>query len=386
MSFSSLSKKPARYILGLSAGASCVGIDASLVRVKGFGPEARIKFIKHQHFPYTPGFQIRLLTGRKSARELSLLHFEMGERLAEAALDMLAIAQEESVEVDLIASSGFTVSHAAPRGPDSPIGTLQIGESAVIAERTELPVVSDFAARDLAAGGQGALLRPYLDWLLFKRTDHTVACLHLGGMARVTIVTPRFDEVSAFEIGPCCISIDGIVRLLSHGAQPDDRTGKIAGKGVVVDEFLDYLLDHPYFNRVPPKTTCRDEFGSDVYLRDAVAARRDHAMEDLVATVTSACAYSVIRAFSRFVTPQYDVDRVVVSGLGARNKTLVRNINNGLRDTLVRPTSRYGIPCEAVEALAVAVLGNETVCGYPSNVPSVTGARRPVILGKLTPA
>jgi anhydro-N-acetylmuramic acid kinase len=345
-----------------------------------------MKLVSAQHFAHTPSMQTRLLATRKDVRELGILNFDLGERLAEAALDMLALADEEDIKIDFISSPGHTVAHFPPRGPESPLGALQIGESAVIAERTNLPVISGFHSRDLAAGGQGALLRPYADWILFRRDDHTTACLHLGGLARVTIVTPNFDDVLAFDIGPCNMVIDGAMRILSHGAQTGDKAGVVASKGVVVDEFLDFLLDHSYLRRVPPKSTSRIDFGPDVYLRDALSGRREHALEDLVATVTSAVAYSVTRAFTRFISPQHPVSRIVVTGQGVRNKTLMQSIRNGLPDTKIRPSDRYEIPFDAMDAISAAILGNEMVCGRPANVPSATGARRPVILGKYTPA
>lgn len=385
MSLTKIRGKAVCYGLGLTAGASGEGIDAALVRIKGRAPDVLLKFIKHQYFPYTPAMQARLLAARKDARALALLHFELGERLSEAALDMQAIAREEECEVDFIGSTGYTVAHFPPRGSENSIGALQLGEPALIAERTEVPVVSDFQARDMAAGGQGSLLRPYVDWLLFRREAHTVACLHLGALATVTVVTPRFEELLAFDIGPCNMAIDNTLRMLSHGNLTKDKGGALAAKGVVIDEFLEYLLDHRYYSRVPPKSTGRDEFGPEVYLRDAISGRRDHSMEDLVATVTSAVAYSVIRAFTRFVQPHHNVSRVIITGGGALNKTLLNQIKAGLKGVVVRSSDRYGLPFQAMDAVGAALLAHEAIFESPGNAPSATGARRPVVLGRITP-
>jgi anhydro-N-acetylmuramic acid kinase len=166
-----------------------------------------------------------------------------------------------------------------------------------------------------------------------------------------------------------------------------DQDGAMAARGNVVSEFLEYLLEHPYFGRQPPKSTGREEFGAEVYLHDALAARKDgHPVEDLVATVTAAVAYSIIQACNRYVAPNHQLARVIVSGGGAANPTLVNRIAKGLTDSVVRTSAEYGIPSDAREAISFAILGNETICGTPANVPSATGASGPVILGKITPA
>ena len=384
MNLDAIRRKTTRFAIGLMSGSSCDGVDAALVRIKGTGKGLHMKLIRFETFPYSVNFQARLLAPRMDSQEICTLNFELGERLAEAAQAMLKIAAEELCEVDFVSSHGHTVAHVPPRGAEK-IGTLQIGEPAIIAERTGLPVVSDFRPRDMAAGGQGAPLVPYADWVLFERDDRTVACLNIGGIANITVVTPSFEEVLAFDTGPGNMAIDGAVRLLTRGAQQMDKDGAAAARGDVIDEFLEFLLDHPYFSRVPPKSTGREEFGAEVYLRDALAARKDHPFDDHIATVTTAVAYSIIRAYNRFVHPQYDVSRLIVSGGGAMNQTLIRYLKQGLPNIKVRTSDEYGIPHHAREAIAFAILGNETICGTPANVPHATGARHSVILGKITP-
>jgi len=367
------------------SGTSCDGIDAALVRLKGTGPNLHVKLIVFNTYPYTPDFRVRLLNPRIDARELCLLDFELGDRFAEAALEMAQVAREKDCEADFVASHGHTLAHVPP-GANDRAGTLQIGQADVIAERTGLPVVSDFRPRDMAAGGQGAPLVPYADWMLFHRADRTCVCLNIGGIANATVVTPEFSGVTAFDTGPGNMAIDGAVRLLTKGDLQMDEDGQMAAKGVVIDEFLDYLLDHPFFAKPPPKSTGAEEFGPQVYLRDALASRREHPIEDLVATVTAAVAYSIVRAHSRFIKPNHEIHRLVVSGGGAHNNTLMRRIQQGLPEMHIRLSDQYGIPCDAREAVAFAILGNETLCGTPANVPQATGARRAVVLGKITPA
>ena len=384
MNLEEIRNKPARFIVGLMSGSSSDGLDAVLVRVKGTGPGMAMKLIAHRHFPYSSGFRTRLLAEHMDAREICLLNFELGGHFADGVAEMLKLAEENNCTVDFVASHGHTVAHCPPSADDH-YGTLQIGEPSVIAERAGLPVVSDFRPRDMAAGGQGAPLVPYADWILFRRAETPVACLNLGGIANFTVVTPEFEDVIAFDTGPCNMAIDGAVRLLTRGTKEMDKDGVAAAKGLVIDEFLEYLLSPRYFRKVPPKSTGREEFGPANYLRDALAARREHSYEDLVATVTHAVAKSILDAFTRFIKPQYEIPNVVVGGGGANNKTLMKLLRKGLHGITVFKSDQYGIPLEAREAIAFAILGNETVCGTPANVPKATGARHPAVLGKITP-
>ena len=366
------------------SGTSCDGVDAALIRIKGTGPEMAIKPMAFQSLPYDKEIRTRLLAPRMDARELCALNFEIGQHMADAAQEMLKVAQEEPCKVDFIATSGHTIAHLPPRNSEK-IGTLQIGEPAVIAERCNIPVVSDFRQRDMAAGGQGAPLIPYADWVMFHRKDRTAVFLNIGGIANVTVVPPKAQDLIAFDTGPGNMAIDGAMRLLTSGEKHMDADGKTAAKGVVIDEFLDYLLGHPYFNEMPPKSTGREDFGPEVYLRDALASRRDHSHQDLIATVTTAVAYSVVRAYNRFIKPNYEVSRFVISGGGAHNKTLIKRIKSGLPGLTVRLSDYYGIPVDTREAIAFAILGNETICGTPANFPQATGASHRAVLGKITP-
>jgi anhydro-N-acetylmuramic acid kinase len=384
MDLQAIRTKRVRFVIGLMSGTSCDGVDAALVRIKGSGPGLLMKLVHFETVPYDPGFKTRLLTLRKDAREIALLNFDLGHRFADATQLLLERAREEGVEVDFIASHGHTLAHIPPRGPAGQCGTLQIGEPAVLAERAGLPVISNFRPRDMAAGGQGAPLVPYADWLLFAREDRTVVCLNLGGIGNLTVVTPESAQVLAFDTGPVNMAIDGAVRLLTHGQRDIDQNGEAAAKGVVIDEFLDYLLDHPFFQRVPPKSTGADEFGPEVYLRDALESRRDNSFDDLLATVTASVAYTIIRAYNRFVKDHFDVSRIIINGGGAHNETLVNYLKKGLGPS-IRTSDEYGIPSDAREAISFAILGNETVSGLPANLVSATGAKKPVVLGNITP-
>lgn len=384
MKLDRIRKKKVRFVVGMMSGTSCDGIDAALVRIEGTGREQSLQLGRFEMFPYPQGIQARLLAPSFNAREICLLNFELGALFAEAAEKTIEAAREQDCEVDFIASHGHTIAHIPPRG-DEPSGTLQIGEAAVIAERTGLPVVSDFRTGDVAAGGQGAPLVPYADWLLFSRADRTVVCLNLGGIANFTVVTPDLDNVTAFDSGPGNMAIDGAVRFLTRGTQQMDNKGQAAAAGKVIDEFRDYLLDHPYFRRVPPKTTGREEFGAEVYLRDALNSRRDNSFEDLIATVTAATAESIANAYNRFIKPYHESARLIIGGGGVKNLTLMGLLRAALPDAHIRMSDQYKIPHDAREAIAFAVLGNEAISGNASNCPKATGARHPAILGKITP-
>ena len=343
-----------------------------------------MKLIAHR-VPHDNDLRNRLLTEHMTAKDVCLLNFELGEVMAEACLSMMDIAEDNQVEVDFISVHGHTVGHYPPGAGTNQVGTLQVGEAAVIVQRTKIPVVSDFRVRDMAAGGQGAPLVPYADWLLFRRDDRTVVCLNIGGIANITVVTPKFEDVLAFDTGPGNIAIDGAVRLLSRGARAFDENGEAAKRGKVIDEFLEYLLSDSYFSKEPPKSTGRERFGVEAYLRDALANRREHPYEDLIATVTQATVQSVAEAYRNYVIPKYDVAHMIVSGGGAMNSTLMFRLQEALPEIKIYISDRIGISYDAREAIAFAILGNETVCGTPANVPQATGASEAVVLGKITP-
>ncbi|HNZ48730.1 MAG TPA: anhydro-N-acetylmuramic acid kinase [Candidatus Hydrogenedentes bacterium] len=385
MNLEAIRAKKSRFAIGLMSGTSCDGVNAVLVRIKGTGPGLAIKLLAHQTFPYTTDFQNKLLVEHMSAKEVCLLNFELGQLLAEASLAMLDQADDHEVEVDFIAAHGHTVGHYPPGSGNDRVGTLQIGEPAIIAHQTKLPVISDFRVRDMAAGGQGAPLVPYADWLLFQREEKNIVCLNIGGIANFTVVTPKFEDILAFDTGPGNIAIDATVRLLSRGSRAFDENGDAARRGKVIDEFLEYLLSDSYFQKEPPKSTGRERFGLEAYLRDALASRRNHSYEDLVATVTEATVRSIADAYRNYIAPNYEATQMIVGGGGAMNNTIMTRLQQELPEMKIFISDRVGISYDAREAIAFAILGNETIFGTPANVPQATGASESVVLGKITP-
>ncbi len=365
-------------VVGLMSGTSCDGVDAAVVEVRR-GEHLRVRTLATWSRPYGEAERqalLRLSTSEATTEDLCRQNFEIGERLAEAALQALACAGLGPGDVHLVASHGHTAWHVPGHS------TLQLGEAAVVAERTGLPVVSNFRARDVAAGGQGAPLVPYLDWLLFSHPGRHRAVQNLGGIANVTYLPASGgpDAVVAFDTGPGNMVMDGVVELLT-GRRYDDR-GRMAATGTPQPALLQELLQDPYFAQPPPKSTGREVFGAS-YARALVERGRALGIpdEDLVATVTYLTARTVADAY-RFLGR---VDEVLLSGGGVHNETLVRWIRELLAPVPVRTTAEEGVDPDFKEAVAFAVLGALTAWGLAGNLPSATGARRPVVLGDITP-
>ncbi len=383
MDIQRIQDKDVRVGIGLMSGTSCDGIDAALVKLRGTGADLCAELVAFETFAYGDAFRERLLAGGFTEDALCTLHWELGALLADAAETLAQEARERGLEVDFVASHGHTLAHQPPP-QSSRAGTLQLGEAAVIAERLGCLVVSDFRPNDLAAGGQGAPLVPYADWVLFRREKENVAALNIGGIANFTVVTPDLDQVYAFDTGPGNMIIDGAMGILTDGEARMDEDGAAAARGTVAPTLLERLLAHPYFDRTPPKSTGREDFGSLEYLLGVLTEDREQSADDIMATVTAAVARSIAEAFQRFIVPETDVTEVIVGGGGASNPTLMDLLRKELAGVAVRPMDDFGVPSDVREAMAFAILGNETLCGTASNVPKATGARRPVVLGKVT--
>ena len=370
-----------RRVVGLISGTSADGIDAALVELDGAGETTRARVLDFRTLPFDPDLRARVLALKEArAEELLRVHVRLGEEFARAALDLITRARRQGVEVHLIGSHGQTARHH-PRAaePDGRAATLQLGEPAIIAERTGLPVVADFRPRDIAAGGEGAPLVPLVDWLLFRRAGATRACLNLGGIANVTVVTDRLDSVRAFDLGPANMPMDLVVQAWTAGAETFDRDGARAAAGRVDSALVTELLRHPYLALPPPKSTGREAFG-DVFVTPLLA-RYAGREADLVASLTRFTAESVAAGIRRWVPEP--IDEVLASGGGVRNRALMSALATALAPIPVRSLAEVGVDPDAKEAVAFAVLANETLFGRPGNVPGATGAAGPRVLGKL---
>ena len=261
-------RKKSCLVIGIVSGTSADGIDTALVRIDGTGLSTRAETVAFQTVPYSdPLREAVLALPQGSAADICRMNFVLGERFAAAAVDLMKRASVEAEEVDFVGSHGQTVYHIPPRMGD--VGsTLQIGEADVIAERTGLPVVSDFRTRDVAAGGEGAPLSAYVDYLLFRRKGPPRVLLNLGGIGNLTVVTEDIEEVFAFDTGPANMPLDELVRIITQGKEHYDRAGRMAAKGRIVENLLHKLLEHPYLNIPIPKTTGRETFGRGFVMID----------------------------------------------------------------------------------------------------------------------
>ncbi|MBI4575626.1 MAG: anhydro-N-acetylmuramic acid kinase [Planctomycetes bacterium] len=378
-------EKPRRRVIGLMSGTSVDGVDAALVEVEAQGVATRVRLVAHRSYPYSAATQARIhALFEGSVRDVCEMNFVLGGILAEAALRLCRDSGEDMETVDLIGSHGQTVCHITPQieGVNS---TLQIGEGAVIAERTGRVTVCDFRPRDIAAGGSGAPLVPYVDWLLFRRSGRVRALQNLGGIANVTVVTEDPSGVFAFDTGPCNMVLDDLARRVTGEPTAMDQDGKLSALGRVDARLLEVLHRHPYLEVAPPKSTGREVFGRAFTQKLADHYDPDRLL-DLLATLCRFVAESIRDAYRHHVEPRRGVDEVLLSGGGAHNRTLVAHLVELFGAVPVRVLDTgEGVPSDAKEAVAFAVLANETVHGIAANLPGATGARHPVVLGKVIP-
>lgn len=390
-----ITNKRKRKVVGLMSGTSADGVDAALVEIEGCGLDTDVRLMEFITYPFPKGVRNRVFQlfspSDCSVEDVCEMNFVLGDVFAQAALDVIAQAGLETSEVDLIGSHGQTVCHLPDGTGITAYGrairsTLQIGEPAVIAHRTGIVTVGDFRVADIAAGGQGAPLVPYVDFLLFRDSERSRAIQNIGGISNVTVLPAggNLEDILAFDTGPGNMVIDEMVRIITDGQKSYDRNGKMASEGVPSEHLLQKLLSHPFVRRRPPKTTGREEFGTDFARKLLDEANRLGVSDaDLFATVTAYTAECIHQNYERFILPEYDVSEILISGGGMRNLTLMDFLRERFRPIPVRSVEDFGLVSDAKEAVAFAVLANEAVHGNPGNVPSATGADRPVVLGKI---
>ena len=368
-------------VAGVMSGTSLDGIDVALVDLRMQRGRLRVVPIFFASTPYPKAVREALLgvsNAMTHTATIARLHFILGELYADAILH----ASRRFVKPDLIGMHGQTIFHEGQ--PVQYLGrrvasTLQIGEAAVVAERTGVRTISNFRERDVAAGGQGAPLVPYIDFLLFARERQSRAALNIGGIANVTLLPKgaRPETIVAFDTGPGNMVMDALVQHSSNGKQQCDRNGTIARHGKVHEKLLAAMLGDPYFKMPPPKSTGRERFGRE-FVSGLVAT--GVAVEDLIATATEFTARSIALAIPEGV-------ELIVSGGGVHNRWLMKRLTAALPEGVTMTTSaEHGIDPDAKEAIAFAVLAYEFTKGRSSNLPSATGAGRAVLLGKDSPA
>jgi anhydro-N-acetylmuramic acid kinase len=374
------------------SGTSADGIDAVVAEIAGSGRQLRARVLAHAHQPFAPVMRRRILhlCLHGTVAEICELNFALGEHFARAALAAIRRAKRKPGDIAAIGSHGQTIHHLPNARTPS---TLQVGEPAVIAERTGITTVADFRVRDMAAGGQGAPLVPYADWALFTDKTRPRIVQNIGGIGNLTFLPPRaeLDQVIAFDTGPGNMVMDALVTALTRGRQTFDRDGRWAARGHVSEKLLAELMAHPFLQRRPPKTTGREEFG-EVFLRGMLASARRLRLrpEDMVATATAFTAASIADAYRRFVFPKLKADergslQIILGGGGAKNPTLREMLGRRIGVGALFTHEDFGIANAAKEALAFAILAHETLLGNPGNAPTATGARRAAVLGKIVP-
>src|SRR5215469_15672407 len=372
------------------SGTSADGIDVALVGILGRGFNLRLDLLAHEHFDYPQPVREAILQAMNSLHasvaDLSRLNFILGELYADA----IKKTQQRSrtKKLGLIGCHGQTIYHQGERSAflgKNVSCTWQTGEGAIIAERLRVPVVSDFRPADMAAGGKGAPLVPFLDYVLFRDRRVGRIVQNLGGIANLTAIPANAgpEDVIAFDTGPGNMVIDQLMQLLFD--QPYDNEGNVAATGHILDAILEETLQKPFFCRKPPKTTGREEFGHE-FVQDFLRRCGEAAKADIITTATALTGISIADAIKDFVLPTGKYQEYIVSGGGVANESLMRMLEMGasaLRLKL-KTTDDWGIPSQAKEAMAFAVLAYQTWHRQPSNIPSATGAKRPAVLGKIS--
>jgi anhydro-N-acetylmuramic acid kinase len=418
------------------SGTSADGIDVALARISGAPPQLNAKLLGHTSFDFPPALRKEILRVAEqrpiSAGELSQLNFRLGHIYADAVLAACKKLRIPPRRVDLIGNHGQTIFHQGQ--PTNYFGrptvsTLQIGEPSVIAARTGITTVSDFRPADMALGGQGAPLVPYVDYLLYRHPKLGRVSLNLGGISNITVIpaSAKPGQVFAFDTGPANMLIDALVQHFTHGRQRFDEDARLARSGQINRHLIRRLLCDPYLKQAPPKSTGREYYGQ-AYLKEllALGRRKKIRPNDLLYTVTVFTAYSIINALHRFVFPKHRINEIIVSGGGAQNPLIFEQLimfamsgadpleyysEPSPREIVIEmhapdparaaqpqatkslaehslisvvPSSQFGIPEDGKEAFAFALLAYETFHQRPANLPSATGARGPAILGKIS--
>jgi anhydro-N-acetylmuramic acid kinase len=365
--------------VGLMSGTSIDGIDAALVSIQEPSKGSlKIRLLNWSIDPFPKGMRERILAEDDFCR----LNFELGELFAKSVIRLCRKARVPLSKISVIGSHGQTIGHLGREG------TLQIGEPSVIAERTGITTVADFRPRDIAAGGFGAPLAPYFHYLFFGSSRETRIVQNIGGIGNLTFLPKKggLAKVIGFDTGPGNMVIDGILRETTNNKVHYDHGGKIAARGIVSLKLLKELLSHPFISKKPPKTAGREEFGRP-YVKSLLrrAWKLGLRQEDVIATATALTATSIAENYRRFLFPRELPEEIIFGGGGIHNKALMAMIRAEIPGVRLKTFDDHGLPADAAEAVCFAVLAYQTLRGRPTNIPSVTGARHPAVLGKIIP-
>ncbi|MDQ0340872.1 anhydro-N-acetylmuramic acid kinase [Caldalkalibacillus uzonensis] len=381
----SVRDKQVKRVVGLMSGTSLDGIDAAVVEIEGVNQDLKVRLLHFWTLPFTPREREELLglcqPGMSSVDRICTMNVWLGHKLAQAALHAIRQAGMRQDDIDLVCSHGQTIYHAPGNR-----ATLQIGELAVIAEETGCLTIGDFRPHDMAAGGQGAPLVPYVDYVLFRHNRNGRVLLNVGGISNVTCIPAAAapEHVIAFDTGPGNVLIDQMVYLSTQGQQSFDLDGQIALQGHVDEKWLsDIIAQDSYLLKSPPKSTGR-EYYHTAYARKLYeqGKRRGLSDVDIVATITAYTVSGITANLEQFVHPKMKTDEIYISGGGRHNRALVGMLSEKLKINVL-PFEKLGFPSDAKEAIVFAVLGYELLCGNANNLPSATGAKKRVPMGKI---
>ncbi|OSX98804.1 anhydro-N-acetylmuramic acid kinase AnmK [Bacillus nitratireducens] len=377
------------YIAGIMSGTSLDGIDVALVHIEGSGVDSKVELIHFTTVPFCNDIkneiQQSLSLENSNVQLICSLNFKLGLCFANAVKEVCKESNISLEKLDLIGSHGQTIYHQPKQDGNMIPSTLQIGEPAVIAYETNTTVISNFRTMDMAAGGQGAPLVSYSEVILYRHQTKNRLLQNIGGIGNVTVIPSKVSNKSviAFDTGPGNMVIDDVCQRLFQ--LPYDQNGWIAKQGVVVDEILTYCTNHPFLKMNPPKSTGREQFGEE-FVSELLKRFEKHGKENLLTTVTMFTASSIVHHYKKFILPYYEIDEVILGGGGSYNDTLVEMIRKGLKEEkcAIFIQEDIGYSSEAKEAIAFAILANETHHRNPNNVPSATGAKKSVVLGNTT--
>jgi anhydro-N-acetylmuramic acid kinase len=392
MDINALRRKDRLLVIGLMSGTSADAVDAALVEIEGHALATRVRHIAFLSEPFDPDVRERILHIASGAFggavEICRMGVLLGHLYARACKHLCQKAAIETGMVDLVGCHGQTIHHepVASEYLGFPVrGTLQIGESAIIAQELGCPVVSDFRVRDMAAGGQGAPLVPYVEFLLYRDENQAVALQNMGGIGNVTLIPKqaRLSDVVAFDTGPGNMVMDQIVHIMTAGRLQFDQDGNLARQRRFDPGLLQWMADDPYLAEKPPKSTGRERYGN-AYVERLMHEGNKRALEltTILATATRFSAHCVALGIERFCPEKPAL--LIVGGGGSRNSLLMEHLRECLPYCRVVTNEEIGRDGAAKEAVAFAVLANETIHGSVGNVPSVTGAATAVVLGKIS--
>jgi len=376
-------------LIGLMSGTSLDGIDAAALDLERHGDTLDIGLLGHATAPFDPELRAALEAAlppkHGSTRDVCALNARVGEAFGDAVMHLAQRANIDLNTVDAIGSHGQTLYHMTSGRPETR-ATLQVGAPAIIAQATGVTCVGDFRTADVAAGGEGAPLVPYVDYLLLRSETESRMALNIGGIANVTWLPAGCgpEQVRAFDTGPGNMLIDALMRFETHNVQRYDRGGALAQSGYVSEALLEELMENTWFRRPSPKSTGREDFG-EAYASDVLqrAANLGVSGPNLIATVTALTARTIAAAVPR------DCALLIVSGGGVHNRALMRMLEDELRaravSARIERSDAFGMPVDAKEAMTFAVLAFEALHGRANNLPSATGAQHGVVMGTIAP-